>query len=246
MKFKKWLVFILLACVISLSIFSFLHSTKNVEFIAHRGNGYYENSIESFSNSTNFFGIECDVRITKDKKLIINHDSNIKFDNNKQLTINESTLSELTTYKIQNKYRLCSFKEYLQICKKLNKTAIIELKVEFTDEEIDVILSEINEYYSKNKCIIISFEKSNLLKLKNKTNIPLQLLFNNNVNENVQFCIDNKIHASMDYKIIYRNVVNKLHSHGLKVGAWTVNDFFNNFRMKNLGVDYITSDTLYS
>ena len=245
MKAKRLILIISIVGILMLSIFSFFFSTNTAEYIAHRGHGYFENTAESFANSTKYSAIECDVRISKDGKFIINHDEKVKFSDNTELLVNHSTLKDLTQYKLQNNYKICTLEEYLKICKQLNKTAVIELKVEFTDDEINRLLSEINNHYSKSNCIIISFEKSNLLKLKDKTDIPLQLLFYNNIEENVNFCIANKIHASMDCKIIFRNVVNKLHNNGLKVGAWTVNSPFDNFRMKNLGVDYITSDTLY-
>ena len=50
-----------------------------MKIIAHRGNDgiHKENSLEAIINSLNkkyVDGVELDVRLTKDKKLIINHD----------------------------------------------------------------------------------------------------------------------------------------------------------------------------
>ena len=104
------------------------------------------------------------------------------------------------------------------------------------------LLNEINVYYNEQNCVVISFIKTNLLRLKNISNIRLQLLFENNKKENMEFCINNKIDASMNFALLDIFTIKKLHKNKLKVGAWTVNSFFIASNLANLGVDYITTD----
>lgn len=217
----------------------------NTEFIAHRGHGYYDNTAEAFYNSKDYWGIECDVRVTKDGEFVLSHDDDFKDDNNRRISVRNSTLSELQSVSFGGGYKICTFREYLYICKALNKTAIIELKPIFSDNEVSKLIEEIDQNYNRKKCNIISFEKENLLKFKGQ-NIELQLLFSASVEDNINFCIENKINASMFFAIITEKDVARLHKYNLKVGAWTVNSREVCDTLISYGVDYITSDILYN
>ena len=214
-------------------------------YIAHRGHGFYENTAESFENSKNYYGIECDIRITKDEKFIINHDPTVKFDDESVYEIENSTYAELTAKTLGGGYKLCSFENYLQICKRLDKQAIIEIKPPLTDNQIGLMLSIIDEYYTQEKSIVISFNKGNLLKLKQVSKMELMYLFDVGKESNINFCIENKINPSMYFALIRKDDVQKIHDNGLKIGAWTVNNIFANIRMKKLKLDFITSDKYY-
>ncbi len=236
------LILILLTLIyLTVGYFNF----RKFHFIAHRGYGEIDNSIESFNNCTGFFGIECDVRITADNKFIVNHEPEIEYADGRKLVVAENNIADLTNKTLYNNEHVAKFSDYLAICAKLNKTALIELKEDMTDENLQALLSEIDEFYNRDNCVIISFFHSNLLKLKSMCNIELQLLFCDNKNENVQFCLNNKIGASMFFGLIDPVTTIKLHKNNLKVAAWTVDNFFVASHLAIITggkLDYITSN----
>jgi glycerophosphoryl diester phosphodiesterase len=215
-------------------------------YIAHRGHGYYENTEQSFEHSKNYYGIECDIRVTKDEKFVINHDAVIKFDDGSVLEIVNATYKELVSKTVAGKYKICTLEHYLHICKTLQKQAIIEIKPKLTTNQIVLMLAIITEHYSQEQCVIISFNKENLLNFKKLSTMELMCLFDVGKEGNINFCIENKINPSIYYVLIKKEDVEKVHSCGLKMGAWTVNNIFANIRMKKLKVDYITSDKFWT
>lgn len=217
-------------------------TTHDIKYIAHRGHGYYENTEEAFYNSKDFWGIECDVRITSDNKFVLNHNSIAVFDDGVELDISKSTYDALTSRTLGGGYRLCSLERYLDICEEMSKVAIIELKSSLNDDEVTMLLDEIENYYDIDKCVIISFSSDNLLKVKAQSDIELHYLINGGKVEAIDFCIENGINPSIQYYSVEKSDVIKVHNYGLKIGVWTMNSSFSNFRMKHFGVDYVTSD----
>ena len=142
-------------------------------------------------------------------------------------------------------YRLCGFAKYLQICQELSKVAVIEIKADFSNDTVALLLDEINEYYSIDNAMIISFSAENLLKVKEQSTISLQYLINDDVNSSMDFCINNQINPSFAWGRVDILNIKKAHDNNLKVGVWTVNSKVANVYMKSLGVDYITSDVFY-
>ena len=116
----------------------------NVQMIAHRGlSGLkMENTLPAFEEAgkRSYYGIETDVHVTKDGKFIITHDDDLKRIAGLDLIIEESTFEELRALRFKdlngvseekNLY-LPSLEEYISVCKKYNKQAILELKNEMT------------------------------------------------------------------------------------------------------------------
>ena len=72
--------------------------------IAHRGlfnRNYPENSLGAFENAVkNNFGIELDVQFTKDKKVVVFHDDNLKRMTKDKRNVNELTYKELKNLKL--------------------------------------------------------------------------------------------------------------------------------------------------
>ena len=93
---KILIVFLCLILVILLYITAGYFNLKSCKLVAHRGYGFKDNSIESFSNSKDFDCIECDVRLTKDKEFVINHDATIKLNGEEKL-ISECDLTEIVS-----------------------------------------------------------------------------------------------------------------------------------------------------
>ncbi len=233
---------VLIAIIVLVVVFCKMKIESTAKYIAHRGHGYYDNTEEAFYNSTEFWGVECDVRITSDDKFILNHDETARFDNGETLNVENTAYDVLISKTIGDGYSLCSLSRYLEICKELDLVSIIELKSLFSSEDVTRLLEEIDTYYDIDKCVIISFSSENLLKIKEQSSVELHYLIGENKGSAIDFCIRNKINPSVSYKILNKNDVDKVHKNDLKVGTWTVNDSFNNNLMKAYNVDYITSD----
>jgi glycerophosphoryl diester phosphodiesterase len=119
--------------------------------IAHRGlhnSSDPENSLSSFQNAINKnYAIELDIRLTKDKKLIVFHDKDTKRLCERNITVSESSLEELTKLSIGNSsQKIPSLKETLEFIS--GKTPIlIEIKNEdFTGELEGILLDQLKSY----------------------------------------------------------------------------------------------------
>lgn len=95
----------------------------NIYSIGHQGfgagqNGYRGNSLTGFKKGA-IFGfdcLECDIQVTSDNKLVLNHDSTITDDENNTYTIAETTYDELRSH-LYGGETICSLEECLNVCK---------------------------------------------------------------------------------------------------------------------------------
>lgn len=96
-----------------------------LNLIAHRGNNnhnYPENSLDAITSSLkeNYInGVEFDVRLTKDKKIVVIHDFTINRTSNGHGIVKNMTLKELRKYEFGNKYYTYTIMTVDQLLKKL-------------------------------------------------------------------------------------------------------------------------------
>ena len=124
--------------------------TKNsAKFIAHRGLSVEapENTIKAYelAGGAGFWGAETDVRMTKDKKFILQHDLTFKRLCGVDKKPEDMTLSEIQKLTIKSgnnisKYKnvksattVATLEDYLTTCKKYNMVPVIEIKMEFVE-----------------------------------------------------------------------------------------------------------------
>ena len=135
-----------------------------MQLIAHRGltsKNIKENTIEAFTNALNngYSGIELDIRITKDKQIVVIHDKMINRTSNGKGNINNITYKELLKYNFGSKKIKSKIPLLKDVIKKINNSIIIiELKEKIEKKDLEKILSKntTNEYYlcSFNKTFI--------------------------------------------------------------------------------------------
>lgn len=141
--------------------------------IAHRANNHHqfsENSKEAIIECLNTHyidGIEIDVRITKDKELVLFHDPVIDFNSNGSGIVKYKTLKELKQYRYgKNGSSIATLDEILKIFS--DKLLLIELKesgndyIDLVDETVRLI-----NYYKNISIYICSFNFELLIYLKN-------------------------------------------------------------------------------
>lgn len=179
--------------------------------IAHRANNnhkFSENSLPAILDvlDKNYIdGIEIDVRITKDKHLVLVHDPVIDFVSEGTGIVNHMTLSELQKYRYgKSKEEMATLDESLnKISSK--KIILIELKemgnnyIDLVDETIKVI----NKYPFLN-IFISSFNFLLLTYLKNNyPSIKCGLIIGYGLNAL-------KINNNFDFNIVSNKYINKL------------------------------------
>ena len=226
------------------------------QYVAHRGYSKFnpDNTAQSFNAATEiaaFYGIETDIRRTKDGYLVCSHDDVAVFNDGSKRKVEDSTYAELTEKPLENKRTsenayVCLFSEYLSICKKGGKVAVVELKDVFTEDMVAQTLAEIDAYYAREKCTVIAFDYDSLLRVRAADpTMDLQYLSSRATDKNYGDCLEKGISIDVSHAACSRRLVKKFHAKGLKVNVWTVDDKVSQSRVRRYGVDFITSNVLY-
>ena len=246
---------------LALTAFGLLSAAAQPLLVGHRGSNYgLENSVESFQNGVilGYKYLETDVKFTKDNILVCSHD-----DDTKRLggtkTLAGSTLEELqsetlTQTRLGTTYtgRLCSMKEYLQICKEGGIGALIELKwtagINSNDcSKIPLLIDQIDAEGMRDRCIILTSMKPCLEYIRTHyPDIELQFLARQTWPDSFDWCAKWKIDADIESTYCTADAVRKFHEQGLKVNVWTANDDAGYKKYANMGCDFITTDRLDS
>ena len=103
---------------------AFNYLSSNFTAFAHRGgaNDFVENTLEAFEQSINlgYKYIETDVQATKDNKLVIFHDSDLKRMLDKEIDIASIDYNELCKYKINGTHKIPTFLEAVNSWPEIN------------------------------------------------------------------------------------------------------------------------------
>ncbi len=229
----------------------------NIKMIAHRGVSGLEreNTCPAFvaAGVKSYYGVETDVRMTKDGKFIISHDGDLMRVGGLNISIEESTFAELRKVRLKDtddvtvREDLClpSLQEYIAICRKYDKQSILELKGEFSQNKIVKMVELIQSMGWFERTTFISFCGDNLVALKNAfPNADIQFLSMKCGEEEIAFMEKHAFDADLLHKVITKELVDTLHEKGIKVNCWTVDDLEIAARMRDCGVDFITSNIL--
>lgn len=213
--------------------------------IGHRGvRGIRpENTLESILEAVNlgFDMTEIDIQMTKDGKIIVFHDYDLKrlFNSNKK--ISELTYEELLT--ITDEIPL--LKEVIKNIKDKNMELNIEIKELFQKNGIIEELIYLLERYSfKEKVLISSFDHVILKEIKKRDKmLKTAVLVASRPADPVSVI---KAAEADGYNSLYyfmdKEIISECHKHGYFVNIWTVNTKAEAEYYKNMGVDGIISD----
>lgn len=229
---------------------------REAKTVAHRGASglTLENTVQAFelAGQKEYYGIEADVRVTADGKYIITHDSDLKRIAGLDIEIEETDYDTLRALRFKDPYAetdeeffLPSLEEYIEICVRFDKQAVLELKGDMTLDEVSGILAVIEGFGWLERTIFISFSRENLLHVRTAyPTASAQYLIEEWTDENIKFMIDNQIDASLRWDLVKSRRVKQLHNAGLKVGCWTVDGRLCAAVMAMCGVDFITTNIL--
>ena len=228
-----------------------------VKMIAHRGvSGLeLENTCPAFvvAGVKSYFGIETDVHVTKDGKYIVVHDDNLRRIAGLDWVVEETDFDTLRTVRMgdtdgktaRNDLFLPSLEEYISICKKYDKVAVLELKNAMEKEHVWGIAEVVKGLEWFEKTIFISFAGENLVALREKyPTATAQFLTEEASDETYRFMVENKLDADLCGYCLSKEFVEKLHKAGLKVNCWTLDKLEHAELAKACGVDFITSNIL--
>ena len=229
----------------------------HVKMIAHRGVSGLEreNTCPAFvaAGVKSYYGIETDVHVTKDGKFIVVHDDDLKRVAGLEVSVEDSTFDELRAVRLKDTDEtteradlfLPSLDEYICICRKYDKQAILELKNPMKPDAVWKIAENVQRLGWFERTTFISFAGENLTALREKfPTASAQYLTSECTEEEIRFMIENRLDADLCGYCITPEKVQRLHQAGLIVNVWTLDTLEHAKMAKAVGVDMITSNIL--
>lgn len=210
-----------------------------IKNFAHRGfsGRYPENTLLAFEKAIEegVDGIENDVQLTKDGEIIIMHDESVDRTTGGKGWVKDLTLAQLKELTANETYgdrfpaqRVPTLREYLELVKNEPIITNIEMKTGvFEYREMEQRLVDLlREYKVEDRIIITSFNHFTVMRMKA---IAPELKYGFLAYD---WRIDageyTKKHGVACYHPDYRNlvpeVVEELHSHGIEINPYTIND----------------------
>ncbi|MBQ8802373.1 MAG: hypothetical protein IJZ53_01900 [Tyzzerella sp.] len=230
-----------------------------VQLIAHRGvcDLERENTAAAFMAAGNrsYFGIETDIHETADGKFIIIHDDTTTRVAGCDYRVEETDFDTLRSLKLFDQGSeakradlvLPTLEEYISICKRYEKVAVLELKNEMKAETILKIAGVIEEMDYLASTIFISFSLNNLVTLREAyPQQQAQYLVHKIENMTELLATLKKYHFDIDakYTCMTKELVEEFHRNGIKVNVWTVNKVEAAEELEEIGIDYITTNII--
>jgi glycerophosphoryl diester phosphodiesterase len=243
-----------------------------VFIVAHRGASAYalENTLDAFQKAIEMGAsyIECDIRVSKDNKLVVIHDANLRRVFGIDANVNELTTEQLKQYKIP------ALEEVLDLIKKANKEIAIKQRIEQQIASAQAqsqaqktkakkkkrkiwLLIEIKEPGCEEKLaelikkkgmtksvVVVSFFDEPLKKIKQLIAVKTGFIFSL-LDPDVAFqkALGARVNFIIPrYDVISKDLVKRAHKQKLKVVAWTVDDAKIARELIKLKVDGIASN----
>ncbi len=228
---------------------------KTMEVTAHRGASkeYPENTMSAFKGAKELGAdfIELDIQQTKDKKLIVMHDTNLKRTTGVDKNIWETDYDEIKLLDagsfLSDKFKgekVPLFEDVVKWAKENNMKLNIELKPTGNETDFEKYVSDIIKKYDfYDECVITSQVYEVLENIKKcdkniKTVYVMSLAYGD----------INKLTAADNFSIeassVTRTLVNRVHKEGKELYAWTVNTKDSISDMVDLNVDNIITDNI--
>ncbi len=211
--------------------------------IGHRGARAYapENTITSFKKAIEIGvdAIELDVRKTKDNKLVVIHDADVKRTTNGKGLISDLKLAEIKELSTEGNEKIPTLEESLDFIDKKVKI-FIELKETGTEKQV---LDIVHKKSISDNVVLVSFLEDALEKVRNlDKKIETGLIYARHSNP-VKAALELKANYLLAlYRFTHTANVEKAHQNGLKIIVWTINTAEEVKEYVKKGVDGIASD----
>ena len=228
---------------------------RKMEITAHRGASvkYPENTMSAFVGAKELGAdwIELDVQQTKDRQIVVSHDTNlgrVTGVNKDIIDMDYSEIEKLDAGSFFNKKfkgeKIPLLSDVLKYAKDNNIRLNIELKP--TGEEVDFekqVVDLIKEYNFENRCVITSQVYSVLENVKKvdkeiKTVYVMSIAIGNITDAKYADAF------SVEASNVNESLVNRVHNEGKELYAWTVNTEESINNMIDMDVDNIITDNI--
>ena len=140
---------------------------------------------------------------------------------------------------------LPSLEEYLSICRRYEKEAVLELKNPMPKEKVFEVCDILDKIGHREGTVIISFDYQNLLYVKEKhPEQKVQFLCKEYDEALIQKLKKDGMDLDIHRGAVDRNLIDLCHKNGIEVNAWTVDDPDQARSFIDMGIDYITTNIL--
>lgn len=217
--------------------------------IGHRGAKGYEpeNTFVSFQKALDMQvdGIELDVHLSADGKIIVIHDESIDRTTNGKGFVNALSLRELNAFRIDGKYEIPTLKEVFDL---VNQDCFINIELK-SYEVTDKVVSLIEKYVAKkgwkyDRFLVSSFDWNALQQVAflndkipigvlTETDLDLALAF-------AKFIQAKSIHPH--FHLLTKENTAQMQEKGLQVFPWTINEVEDIQKIKTFNVNGIITD----
>lgn len=231
---------------------------SSVKMIAHRGLSGLEreNTCPAFvaAGVKSYYGIETDVHVTLDGRYIIIHDDNLKrVGGGLEMVVEQSLFDDLRAIRLTDRdgvtkradIFLPTLEEYLSICKKYGKVAVLELKNEMSEQHVIGIANVVREMEMFGQTTFISFARGNLVALRAAyPDADVQWLLGSISDDKLELLISSGMDADVAGSALTKEFIDAMHAAGRVVNAWTVDSLETAAHLRDIGVDMITTNIL--
>ncbi len=209
-----------------------------------------ENTIKAFEIGCKYSDyVECDIHLSADGRLVVIHDGTLRGTAHQPGYISDYSLEDLKKFDFGQGEKIPTLEEVIDVVERNKKGLIIEIKG-LTQEEADSVERKLAEFMKSRSfsvpIFVCSFWHKSLEHFKNvlpeiKTFIAVddsetagkssELIYNSNADG-----------IGIKSELISKEIVDDVHKNKFFVDAWTVNEEKEFKRLKELGVDWITTD----
>lgn len=176
-------------------------------------------------------GFELDVRLTGDGKLVVVH--NAVVGGHAVQTSNYADIRQLP-----DGYEIPLFEEVLTT---FGRRAFLDIELKSPGFEQEA-LGLIERHCDLAQTVLSSFHPQILLKVRQLApELPLGFIYNRTQEEEIRHNCPIEF-VIPQFRLASRDLITDVHSEGLKVFAWTVNDTQEASRLMDLGIDGLISD----
>lgn len=224
-----------------------------IAIVAHRGfwkseeGGFSENSIAALKAAQDFgfWGCECDIHLTADDVIIVNHDNDIK---GKRIWTHK--YADFDNDLLPNGEKRPTFDKFLDQAKKSRKTIlVIEFKAQLNEEREALLVDKTmqmlkdKKMFDPDRVAFISFSRFMCRKVAKEYPQFINQYLSGKVKPET---MSSEGINGLDYHYsnfqLWPNFVKEAHDLGMSVNAWTVDKDDPIREMANLGVDAITTN----
>lgn len=218
--------------------------TTGLYIIGHRGACGYEpeNTIRSLRKAINLGvdAVEIDVRLTKDNKLAVIHDTTLDRTTNGKGLVRNYTLEELKKFDAGKGEHIPSLSEVIDFVR--NK---VELVIEIKDLGSEsLVASAVLDEGVADSVMVTSFHPSSVLTIKELLpKIKTGVIFSSEPIRAYELALHTKANAILPrIDRLSKTMVKQAHEHNVLVYTWVVNNKAEFFKALDLGVDGVASD----